>query len=261
MAAPRGLVAPTDSPMGDIDVPCCGKCRQNVFERAFTKDIPIRAVSLNGNHENISTIGNLLQGAFSFADFNPELQAAKQGAANIIAPTAEMVGNRLMRFEPQTDAQVFDWLKDLQSAAFASNIEQNVVIKLKDGTYVGGVKCEDAAYTGLSAMQSATAIAITADGYHPGRQIEEVWLMARDNKGKILTPEMMQALPLSDVQILLEFGAKLDTPIHIFNEKGERKDISLKQTPFFAPTFDMQGLNADTKTWAERQSGHQGIAR
>ena len=251
MAAPRGLVAPTDSPMGDIDVPCCGKCRQNVFERAYSLDIPVRAISLNGNHENINTIGNLLKGAFSFSDFNPDLIAAKQGTADIKAPTDDVVANRLMRFEPQTDGQVFDWLKDLQSAAFASGIEQNVVIRLKDGTYVGGVKCEDAAYTGLSGMQSATAIAITADGYHTGREIEEVWLMARDNKGKILTPDMMQALPLSDAQILLEFGAKLGTPIHIFNAKGEHTDVSLAQMPYFAPTFDAQGFSSDTTALTE----------
>ncbi len=239
MAAPRGLEKPTDSPMGDIDVPCCGKCRQNIFERAANPNIPIRAISLNGKNESIDTISNLLVKAFGFADFNAELQHAKtQGAEKIAPPTEENVANRLMRFDTQSEEDILAWLNDLQSAAFASGIEHTVIIRLSDGTYVAGAKSEDAAYTGISAVQAATAIALTADGYHRSRHVQEVWFMAREQAGKILTHDRIQSLPLSDVQILLEFGAVFKTPIHIHNAYGKKIIVPLDQTIKIAPTFD-----------------------
>ena len=235
MAAPKGLQAPSESPMANIKVPCCGNCRQRIVGFTPSASTLIHSVSLNGD-EDIFTMRELLTGPFSFRDFAPELQQefnARAGATESLSQEDAL--RRLVR--PAADlhgAEIFSWLSGLESVDFASKTCHSAIVRLTNGYAVAGVKTEDAAYTGTNSIQSALAIATTLFG---DVGVEEVWCLGSGREERAFSRQAVQPLPLSAIQTLGEFAQGRNIPVHLFNAAGRKKTLCLNETVALMPTF------------------------
>ena len=219
MGAPRGLEKGTDNPLGDVEVSCCGKCRQQIANFA-SEDVVIHSVALNGS-ASTTTMGRYLPDQFTFRQFRPA--AAEDAATPPPPPTAAGIEQRLVRTGlAPTSVEIFAWLRSLESANAASGTSDAVVIRLTDGTLVAGVKIEEAAFQDVNAIQCAAAIANAAFGRIT---VAEMWSFSHGYPGEaddaFVTPQ------LSALQTLLEFADTPAMPIHLFNRAGKQRDLTL----------------------------------
>lgn len=174
---------------------CCGRCRQRLagFADAGT---PVHSVTPGGAFTT-RTIAELLPDSFSFANLPGGGAGADKGQVEA-GLSAEQIKARLVREAPQTESEIFEWLNSLYPEDGASGIAQAAIIRLENGIYAAGVRIEDAAYTGINAVQTALATATT--GY--GRQkISAVWFLTKAQDKKILPHNAAQPLPLSAAQL------------------------------------------------------------
>jgi cytidine deaminase len=185
---------------------CCGKCRQQIagFSAPETK---IHTVDLRGQTAT-TTVGSFLPDAFSFGDYLPEAALKRPKGT---APVAGEVEKKLIRKSPLEESEVGAWLKSLESVACASGKHQSVILQLNNGFYAGGVKIEDAAFTGMSAMQSALAIAI---GEFGKTIVKRAWISG-------------DGPTLAALQTLLPLAESPDMPV-IFADDG--KKATLRET-------------------------------
>lgn len=221
MGAPRGLEKGTDNPLGDVEVSCCGKCRQQIANFA-SEDVVIHSVALNGP-ASTTTMGRYLPDQFTFRQFRP---AAEPGEAT--PPPARPAGQieqRLIRTGPDLPpAAIRDWLQSLESANAASGTSDAVIMRLANGAHVAGVKIEEAAFQDVNAIQCAAANANAEFGKQP---VTELWSYSH---GYPSQPDDAFVTPkLSALQTLLAFATGPDLPIHLFNTSGAQRDVTLEE--------------------------------
>lgn len=235
MAAPGLLTGPDPDPMANIQGQTCGNCRQQISGLAVSPDIPVQAISLNGEAVT-DPISHLLPSSFSFADFNPEIHAQRQqDRQRAIAPATDIL-HKVIRKSTQTQAQVFDWLHSLESVDYASNVGQAVVLRLSNGVSVAGVRVENAAYTGLSAIQAAIGIAVTTFGTI---EIAEIYQLSTPQKSE--SPDRIYPLSGSSLQSLSEFVVSDDIPVTFFTRSGESFTCPLSAMAQFLTRFAAPG--------------------
>ncbi len=230
MGAPRALAMGTDNPLGDVEVSCCGKCRQQIANFA-DEDVLIHSVALNGSMST-TTMGRYLPDQFTFRQFRPE--AGQHETIPSPPPSAARIEQRLVRALPEpTSAEIFDWLKSLELANAASGTSDAVVLRLANGPLVAGVKIEEAAFQDVNAIQCAAAIANAAFGRIT---VAGMWSYSHgypaEADGTFVTPH------LSALQTLLEFAQNPEMPIHLFNRAGEQRDLTLAEATRQALTPD-----------------------
>ncbi|MCP4383240.1 MAG: hypothetical protein GY798_17785 [Hyphomicrobiales bacterium] len=241
MGAPRSLSEGTENEMGDVQLTCCGKCRQQLANFA-NESVPIHSISLNGA-KTTTTMGAFLPDQFTFQQFNMKLGGAGPATPRK-APTARQIEEKLVRSgRTLSQDEVFDWLRSLESADFATWTSDAVVIRLGNGAYVAGVKIEEAAFVDINAMQSATAI---ATGEFGKQEISEVWSFTTGRDKQQFDGDAFHPPSLSSVQTLLQFAAHREIPIHLLNAEGKRRDIKLADAATYAPTFAQ--LNATARS-------------
>lgn len=220
MGAPKGLEQGTDDPLGDIEVSCCGKCRQQIANFA-DEDVVIHSVALNGS-ASTTTMGAYLPDQFTFQQFRPE--AAEDPATRPRVPTAAEAGKRLIRAGVDLSSdEIFRWLASLESANAATGTSEAVILRLANGSYVAGVKIEEAAFLDVNAIQCAAAI---ANGAFGRIAVTEAWWYAQ---GKEDGDHAFPAPRLSALQTLIEFATGSDIPLHIFDARGDRREMSLAE--------------------------------
>ncbi len=235
MGAPGNLKPGDDHPLANSQVTCCGKCRQQISNLAGPSTV-VHSLSLNSAHQQ-TTVGEFLPDAFTFRQFAPELQQNAADTVNATAPTAHEVENRLIRTGKELSQQeVFSWLKELESVDYASKTSQVVVAKLANGAYVAGVKVEEAGFNSIDPVQNAMAIANAEFGKQAGG-VKEIWSFAKGRDDAELPVSAYVPLSLSGVQTLAQFAANDGIPIHLLNAKGEHKDVKLKDSARYIPTF------------------------
>lgn len=233
MGAPQHLkTAGSADPMADIQVTCCGKCRQQVVGFA-EPTAPIHSITLNGKQSD-TTIGALLPEMFSFRQFAPEIAEVQKKRDSIHAPSVDEAASRLIRQGKQLSTQeIFAWLQSLEPVDYATQNTSAIVLKLDNGAYVAGTSVEDAAWVSINPAQSAAAI---VRGEFGPQKVVEAWsFSANRDKGKF-PADAARPLNFSELQTLNEFAAHDKIPVHVFNGKGEAKTIALKQCPNYAPT-------------------------
>lgn len=258
MGAPRDLTENSDSPMADIKVTCCGKCRQQIIGFA-NDDVKIHSISLKGEHQQ-TTVAEFLPEAFSFKQFAPDaLQPSMLTGKAMLVPE---IYNRLIRSDISlSEDDIFFWMKELESVDHASQTGQVVVLKLTDNHYVAGVNVEDAAYVGINAVQSAIAIARVA---FKDFKVEEVWSFSQAKiepelnvcqpststapsevvhqfksfkKADKIKLDTFMPLSLSAIQVLGQFAAHRAVPIHMFNERGAMQSYPMNESANLIPLF------------------------
>lgn len=218
LGAPASLSGPGDHPMADLDGQPCGNCRQQILGLAADDQIPVHCLSLNGR-DTVKTIGYLLPDAFQFDDFNPEAAAERQAARGFLAPdNPEDLMRRVLRRGSLPQAEIHDWISQLESVDYASRIGQAVIIKLDNGFYVAGVKVENAAYTGLNAMQAALGIATVNFGKV---SVEEIYALSTSRRPDMPERDMVYPLSLPSLQGLNEFVADPGIPVTLFTQGGD----------------------------------------
>jgi cytidine deaminase len=218
MGAPGFLHGPADHPMADLDGQPCGNCRQQILGLAADEDVPIHCLSLNG-HDSVRSIGYLLPDAFQFADFDPQAAAEREAARGTLATEdIETLMARVIRKGPVSQEQIFAWLDSLESVDYASRIGQAVIIGLDNGYYVAGVKVENAAYTGINAMQAALGIAVVNFGVVT---VREIYTLSKSRRPDMPARDMVYPLSLPSIQGLNEFVADTTIPVTLFSEAGE----------------------------------------
>ena len=94
---------------------------------------------------------------------------------------------RSVRASVSGEAEILDWLQNLQPVDYISKKPQALVLRLDNGAYVAGVRVEEAAFISINAAQAAASIAISEFG--PGIRIEEAWA-----RGEALLPSALQTL-------------------------------------------------------------------
>lgn len=235
MGAPSSLSRGTESPMADVLLTCCGKCRQQLANFA-DETVSIHSISLNGA-KSTTTMGAFLPDQFTFKQFNMTLGNSGQTKPDK-APTAVQIAEQLVRTgRTLSQDEIFGWLQSLESADFATWTSDAIVLRLENGAYVAGVKVEEAAFVDINAMQSAVAIATGAFGK---QAVSEVWSFSKARDPKQFADDAFRPPSLSSLQTLLEFAAHKDIPIHLLNAKGEQRDMKLADGARYAPTFDDQ---------------------
>lgn len=218
LGAPEHLTGPCDHPLADRDGQPCGNCRQQIIGLAASNDIPIHCLSLNGR-DVVKTIGQLLPDDFQFEDFNPDAAASRNAARGTTAPRdPDAIIDRVLRRGPLTRDQVFTWLDQLESVDYASLVGQSVILGLDNGFYVAGVKVENAAYTGLNAMQAALGIATANFGKV---RVNEIYALSKSRRPDMPSHDMIYPLSLPAIQGLNEFVAGADIPLSLFTENGD----------------------------------------
>lgn len=242
MAAPGLLTGPTPDPMADIQGQTCGNCRQQISGLAASPDIPVQAISLNGNAVT-DPISHLLPSSFSFADFDPEIHTQRQqDRQKTLDPAADIL-HKVLRKTPQTQGQIFDWLQSLESVDYASGIGQAVVLRLTSGAFVAGVRVENAAYTGLSAVQGAIGIAVTTFG---SIEIAEIYQLSTVQKDE--PPGRVHPLSGSSLQSLGEFVTDDDIPVTLFAQNGQSFTCPLSAMAQFLTRFAAPGYFIENGT-------------
>lgn len=130
-----------------------------------------------------------------------------------------------------SDDEIKTWLQELESVDFSSNTSQAVIVKLANGAYVAGVKVEEAAYVSIDPMQSAMAIANAEFGE---QKVLEVHTLG---KGHSEAPESYASLTGSAIQVVAQFAAHPEIPIHLYKNQGESVTIKLSDAGRYLPTF------------------------
>lgn len=218
MGAPGILTGPCDHPMADQDGQPCGNCRQQILGLAASDDIPIHCLSLNGN-DNVKTIGYLLPDAFQFEDYDEAAAVERMAARGALAPVdPSEILTRVIRQGVMTEAQVFEWLDSLESIDYASRIGQSVVLRLENGFYVAGVKVENAAYTGINAMQAALGNATVNFGKV---SVDAIYALSKPRRADMAGDDLVYPLSLPSLQGLNEFIAAPDIPVMLFTTSGQ----------------------------------------
>lgn len=235
MGAPKALSKGVTDPLADNCVSCCGKCRQQIAGFADPA-VKIHSVSLNGAHKE-TTVGAFLPDAFTFRQFMPELAANHDNAASVVqdGPSEQEARLRLVRTGALSEEAVKAWLHALESVDFASKTSHSVIIRLANGAYVAGVKIEDAAFVSIDPLQAAVAIANAEFGE---QKVLEVYSLGKGRDEASIPPESYMPLSGSAVQVLAQFAAHPDIPIHMVNGKNESKSIRLSDAARYIPTFD-----------------------
>ncbi len=212
MGAPRHIKPGDKDPSADAQVSCCGKCRQQIAGLA-SENTKIHYVTLNGE-VTTTTVGKFLPDLFSFRQFIPDL-VRDQGKG--VAPVADDVQKKLLRRGPLTDKEIQSWLKSLEPVDYASKISQSVVLKLDNGFYVAGARVEEAAFIDISAVQAAIANAASAFGTFT---VENAWVYTCGRDEKKLPAGNFGTLPMSALQVLLEFSKGEMLPLHYLGDGG-----------------------------------------
>lgn len=240
MGAPGTLTGPCDHPMADMDGQPCGNCRQQILGLAASGDIPIHCLSLNG-HDSVKTIGYLLPDAFQFEDFDEAAAAerkAVRGAMAPMDPTAILA--RVIRQESLSATQIFAWLNSLDSIDYASRIGQSVVLHLDNGFYVAGVKVENAAYTGINAMQAALGNATVNFGKV---SVDAIYALSKPRRVDMAGDDLVYPLSLPSLQGLNEFIAAPDIPVTLFTTSGQSVRMSYDRAGEVFSSFTQQAYH------------------
>jgi len=202
----------------------------------------VQAISLNGNAVT-DPISHLLPSSFSFADFDPEIHTQRQqDRQKTLDPAADIL-HKVLRKTPQTQGQIFDWLQSLESVDYASGIGQAVVLRLTNGAFVAGVRVENAAYTGLSAVQGAIGIAVTTFGTI---EIAEIYQLSTGQKGEPLG--RIHPLSGSALQSLGEFVTDDGVPVTLFAQNGQSFTCPLSAMAQFLTRFAAPGYFIENGT-------------
>lgn len=248
MGAPKSTQPNVSNPLADIQVSCCGKCRQQIVGFA-DPSVVIHSISLNGAHQQ-TTVGEFLPDAFSFKQFAPDaLQPSHVGVLSELD-----IQQRLTRQGELSEEEIFTWLNSLEGIDHATQTSQAVVLKLSGDQYVAGVSIEEAAYISIEPIQSALAIANTALGN--AFNVEAVWSLSKAKKQlsvsssssafpaldtfkrKTQLEDAFIPLPLSSIQVLAQFAVNNSIPIHTFNEQHKKQTVLMNETVNCIPTFN-----------------------
>ena len=240
LGAPGRLTGPSDDPMADLDGQPCGNCRQQILGLAANEEVPVHCLSLNGK-DTIKTIGYLLPDAFQFADFDPEAAAEREAARGFLAPEnpAELM-TRVMRRGPLSQTEIHVWINQLESVDYASRIGQAVIIRLENGFYVAGVKVENAAYTGLNAMQAALGIATANFGKVC---VTEIYTLSKSRRPDMQGDDMVYPLSLPSIQGLNEFVADPAIPVTLFTQGGDSVVMEYRDASDCFSNFTVQAYH------------------
>lgn len=235
MGAPAELKPGDTASLADNHVNCCGKCAQQLHGLADSK-VEMHGVSLNGAIKT-KTLKEILDDAFSFREYAPEILAQQQGNMSAITPpTADEIMHHLIRTGHElSQEEIGTWLRGLESVDYASRLSQAVIIRLANGAYVAGTKVEEAAYVSIGPLQSAIATANAAFGE---QKVLEVWSYGKGRDGAALPEDEYMPLSGGGIQVLAQFSAHNTIPIHLMNEKGKIVITKLSDSARYLPTFD-----------------------
>ncbi|MBS0286655.1 MAG: hypothetical protein JSR17_05125 [Proteobacteria bacterium] len=247
MGAPDHLKPGDTAPLANNKVTCCGKCRQQNIGFASSSAV-IHSISLNGAHQQ-TTMGDSLPDHFSFRQFAPELVNPSEKQPKPLA-VEEIEAKLIRKGKALSDPEILEWLHNLESVDYASQRGQAVVLKLADNTYVAGVKIEDAAYVSINPIQCAMAIAnVACDKI----AVESVWTLSNKRKAQkdqALTQfheyqfnKNPKPLTLSAVQVLAEFAAHDQIPIHMFTRAGHKQTISMRDSAHMIPVLSRKKMD------------------
>lgn len=218
MGAPGALTGRCDHPMADLAGQPCGNCRQQIMGLAESDDVQIHSLSLNG-HDNVKTINYLLPDAFQFEDYDDGAATERKAARGALAPIDPTdILARVIRPGDLSEAQIFAWLDSLESIDYASHIGQSVVLRLDNGFYVAGVKVENAAYTGINAMQAALGNATVNFGKV---SVDAIYALSKPRRVDMAGDDLVYPLSLPSLQGLNEFIAAPDVPVRLFTTAGQ----------------------------------------
>lgn len=218
VGAPEYLTGPAKDHMADLPGLPCGNCRQQIHGLAEHGGIDVHCVSLNGK-DMIRSIDFLLPDAFQFEDFDPEAAAERDAARGHLAPDDPgEIMNRVIRKGLLSGTEIFEWLNSLESVDYASRISQSVILLLDNGYYVAGVKVENAAYTGLNAIQAALGIATVNFG--PAR-VREIYALSKSRRSGMDQSDLIYPLSLPSIQGLNEFIENPTVPVTLFAPSGD----------------------------------------
>ena len=158
--------------------------------------MPVHSVALGGD-VSTHTVAALLPDSFSFANLPGGGVGSGEG---LLAEgfTPQQIKKRLVREAPQSEAQIFEWLDSLYPVDQASGIAQSAVLAFDNGFYAAGVRIEDAAYTGINAVQVALAVGTAAFGR---QRIGGVWSLSKAADESVLAHAAVQPLPATVIQI------------------------------------------------------------
>lgn len=233
LGAPETLTGPSSDPLADKTGTSCGACRQHINEFARHPQMVMSSVAMNGQRET-SPLDVLLPCSFSFNNFDPTIYEAKMAARNTGADlTIDEIRKRVARHEVLTPDEIFNWLKSLESIDYASGLDHAVILRLSNGVYVAGVKVENAAYVGTSAMQSALANAVTMYG-----MVDVVEIYTLGHRANAAT-DLVYPVALSGLQGLNEF-VTIDPkkiPVTMFTAAGDSITIGLGQAASLSTSF------------------------
>ncbi|MCH2546108.1 MAG: hypothetical protein MK052_00655 [Alphaproteobacteria bacterium] len=226
--------APKGAKTSDIACYPCGECRQRIAQYTGP-DAPIHVMALNGKKLDTKTRSQLLPHAFSFRDLE------HNGAAATVSPPAAMenVASRLYRKheKPLTEKEIFEWLQGLRGDVRVSDYNEMAIWRLDDGSYVAGVKVENAAYPSSTNVMSATAALMNA--HYGNKKVEEVWAHgfynATDKQAKLADKHHVSTG--AGLQVLKQFAANDGIKVHQFNSLGMIKTESLSSLLSNASVF------------------------
>ena len=240
LGAPGHITGPCDDPLADLDGQPCGNCRQQIMGLAASEDVLLHSLSMNGR-DSVRTIRCLLPDAFQFEDFDPAAAAERMAARGALAPIDPSgIVSRVLRRGPLGMTRIFEWLDMLESVDYASRIGQAVIIALDNGFYVAGVKVENAAYTGINAMQAALGIATA----HFGRaQVREIYALSKSRRADMADRNLVYPLSLPSIQGLNEFVADLDIPVHLFTAAGSAVTMKYREAGDCFSNFAVQAYH------------------
>lgn len=151
--------------MGDNFARPCGNCRQQLTNLATGPGMHITCLTPDGD-KTTSTLGHLLPDPFTFQQIDPEIARFRPAPPPAI-DSDPLSARVIRRATPEVMANLSGWLGGLESIDYASRIHHAVALELENGYIVAGTKVENAAFTGLNAMQSALGI-VTSHFGHTG---------------------------------------------------------------------------------------------
>ena len=233
LGAPKSLTGPSNNPLGDKSGTTCGACRQHINEFVRSGQVVINSVAMNGQRET-NSLDVLLPYGFSFNNFDPDIVEAIASAREEKTDfDLETIHGRVVRTETQTPVEILNWLQSLEAIDYASGLNHVVILRLSNGVYVAGVKVENAAYVGTSAMQSALANAVTIYG---DADITEIYTFGQ---GAEATEDLVYPIPLSGLQGLQEFVTTdpKRIPVTMFTASGDSITIGLGQATSLSTNF------------------------
>lgn len=203
---------------------CCGRCRQRLAGFA-TDETAIHMVSLEGVITS-AAMKDLLPRSFSFKDYLTDHDKKTSCGSRLTTLNEAEINNRLIRKAGHTDNDIFSWLSELEAIDYTSAISQSAIIVLDNGHSVAGVRIEDAAFTGINAVQSAIALACARFGTF---KISRVFMLSKSADPHILPKNAIQPLSLSALQALYEFTESDQANITCFSASGQKYSLALKE--------------------------------